>query len=58
MTNHDILRVCVAANVSPPTVRKWLAGKPGTEQVRDRIRAAVAQLGLDAPQAAQVQREG
>jgi DNA-binding LacI/PurR family transcriptional regulator len=58
MTNQQILRVCVEAGVSPPTVRKWLAGKPGAEQVRERIRAAVASLGLDAPQAERVQREG
>lgn len=47
MSPHDVRRVCVVANVSPPTVRAYLAGRDGKPSVRERIEAALRELGYD-----------
>lgn len=47
MSPHEVRRVCVAACVSPPTVRAYLAGRNGKASVRERIEDALRELGYD-----------
>ena len=47
LSPHEVRRVCVAASCSPPTVRAYLAWRPGLPLVRDRLEAALRALGYD-----------
>lgn len=46
LTTQQERQVAVEAQVDPRTVRAYLEGKPGRSLVVERVKAALAKLGL------------